>query len=67
MATLTHHPDFTHRHNPNGTTNSICLKCFRTIASSSNEEDDLDAAEAAHKCGGFDLGYLLRPDDPDDQ
>ena len=58
-------PDFSHRHNPNGTANSICLRCFRTIATKSNE-GELDAAEAAHKCGGFDLGNLLRPESPED-
>jgi 1,4-dihydroxy-2-naphthoyl-CoA synthase len=51
---------FAHRPNDNGTTDSICLKCFMTIASKERKAD-LAASEAAHECGGFDLAYSLHP------
>ena len=41
------------------------LEVFRKL--DGNHDGHLDAAEAAHKCGGFDLGYLLHPDYPEDQ
>ena len=40
---------FTHRFNPDGSIDSICVHCFVTVASSSREPD-LDAPESAHVC-----------------
>lgn len=41
--------DYAHRKNQDGTFDSICLYCFRTIASAENESD-LDASEKRHSC-----------------
>jgi hypothetical protein len=40
---------FRHRHNQNGSWDSICLKCFRTAATSEKEED-LKWIEQSHNC-----------------
>lgn len=40
---------FVHRMNGNGTTVSICQRCYATVAASTWEAD-LDEAEAAHQC-----------------
>jgi hypothetical protein len=40
---------FPHRTNGDGTTDSICPHCFRTIGISTYEAD-LDAIEASHVC-----------------
>ena len=45
---------FPHRQNSNGTYDSICPKCFRTI-DTRNEEGDLAAEERVHICGREDL------------
>jgi hypothetical protein len=45
---------FPHRFNPDGTFDSICITCFRTIAMS-EKEADLAAAEEAHACNPADL------------
>ena len=42
-------PDFARRFKRDGTTDSICKKCFRIIASAPWEAD-LDSAERDHKC-----------------
>jgi hypothetical protein len=47
MASLV--PEFVHRSNPNGTTDSICTKCFLTVATA-KWEANLDSAEQTHKC-----------------
>ena len=44
-----HVPVFSHRHNPDGSFDSICKLCFVTIASS-NLEEELAIAEAKHEC-----------------
>jgi hypothetical protein len=49
---------FPHRRNPNGSFDSICTQCFRTIATAA-AETELKAAESAHKCFGFDLCEIL--------
>jgi hypothetical protein len=61
MATLslpafqyTWHPSFQHRSNANGTCDSICLRCFRTIEST-RYEDWLANAESTHICSPMDL------------
>ena len=40
---------FPHRKNPNGTFDSICPECFRTIATQPSEED-LTPFEQSHHC-----------------
>jgi hypothetical protein len=40
---------FTHRRNPDGTFDSICMSCFQTVGHEVRESD-LAAAEANHKC-----------------
>ena len=42
-------PLFHHRHNPDGTVDSICLACYRTVASSPDEAL-LSAQERSHAC-----------------
>lgn len=42
-------PEFKHRHNREGRWDSICMKCFLTVATSAKEED-LVVAEKAHDC-----------------
>jgi hypothetical protein len=61
MATLslpafrfTHHPSFQHRSNVDGTFDSICLRCYRTI-DSSPEEHWLAKPESTHICSQQDL------------
>jgi hypothetical protein len=44
-------------------TDSICLKCFTTIASS-GDAGELEAQEATHNCNGPDLGRMLHPEMP---
>lgn len=41
--------DFAHRHNSDGTVDSICFLCFITIATS-NFEIDLERVERNHVC-----------------
>jgi hypothetical protein len=45
---------FSHRLNNDGSFDSICLRCFRTIASN-NHEIALAAVEARHECELADL------------
>jgi hypothetical protein len=52
MAT---YADFVRRENSDSTIDSICLKCFRTVATNNNDLDRL-IAEEGHIC---DLGELL--------
>jgi hypothetical protein len=56
-------PKFAHRHLASGTVDSICLKCYRTIAITTDEADR-EAQEAAHECKGLDLAELLTPPTP---
>jgi hypothetical protein len=49
---------FAHRHNPDGSFDSICAQCFETLATESTEAELL-AAESAHECKGFDLGQMM--------
>jgi hypothetical protein len=42
-------PFFPHRLNPDGTYDSICLKCFATIARCLTSEE-LNAYDVAHSC-----------------
>jgi hypothetical protein len=47
-----------HRLNKDGTIDSICSRCFRTIASCRHEED-LKAAEIAHVCDPEALRHVV--------
>lgn len=40
---------YTHRRNSDGTTDSICRRCFATVVTASREED-VDHAEHSHCC-----------------
>jgi hypothetical protein len=42
-------------------TDSICLRCFRTIAST-HDIAERESLEAAHECSGLDLHNTLHPD-----
>jgi hypothetical protein len=48
-----HNPNFQHRHNSNGTCDSICLRCYRTIATT-RYEDWLAHEESNHACSLLD-------------
>jgi hypothetical protein len=54
-------PNFPHRHNSDGSHDSICLRCFRTIASEADEARLMEA-EDVHVCDVADLRYAdVRP------
>ena len=40
---------FSHRHNPDGTVDSICHECFSTVATE-RRESELDSRERLHYC-----------------
>ena len=40
---------FSHRHNRNGTVDSICHECFSTVATE-QRESELDSRERLHSC-----------------
>jgi hypothetical protein len=54
---------FVYRHLPGGAVEAICLKCYRTIAATMNNEE-LESKERAHQCDGMDLAELLTPRTP---
>jgi hypothetical protein len=56
-AVLTGQPIYVHRINADGTIDSICRKCFITIASS-QWEAELLRSESAHRCDSLRLEYL---------
>ena len=51
---------FSHRHNANGTHDSICRRCYATIATE-HDQDDLLAQEAGHVCEEKNLQRLRDP------
>lgn len=51
-------PAFPHRHNLDGTFDSICTECFQTVAKASIEAE-LEAAERIHNCKGLSLAELM--------
>jgi len=55
---LSSRPDFPHRRKPNGTFDSICTRCFLTVATADTEAD-LKAAERTHDCKGFNMGEIM--------
>ena len=48
---------FNHRPKPDGTVDSICLQCFRTVATV-NDEEQLATVERQHRCDPNDLAGL---------
>jgi hypothetical protein len=44
--------NFRHRHNPDGTFDSICPRCYMTVASMEHEAQ-LTEAEKEHACAPF--------------
>jgi hypothetical protein len=55
--------DFTHRQNGDGTVDSICLHCFRTVGTAENIEG-LDASEKHHICDGGIRPATLNDSEP---
>jgi hypothetical protein len=53
-------PSFPHRHNADGSYDSICLGCFATVASVT-EECDLEFYESEHKCDPVAVYQSLAP------
>lgn len=51
-----HRPKFVRRANRNGTTDSICCKCFITVATA-RKECELEAPERTHVCDPTLLKY----------
>lgn len=45
-------PPFPHRHNRDGSWDSICRKCYLTVANAPTEAE-LAEPESRHKCHGF--------------
>jgi hypothetical protein len=52
---------FAHRQNANGKVDSICLRCFQTI-STADSTNGLRDSEEAHRCGGFESGFVIHPE-----
>ena len=50
---------FTHRYNPDGTWQSICPECYKTVAES--REEEIKRAEGTHVCLSLN-GRLVRID-----
>jgi len=50
---------FQHRFNQDGTFDSICLSCFQTIATTTDEEL-LDAFQEEHACADIDMYRVER-------
>jgi hypothetical protein len=53
---LSHRTRFVRRTNQNGTTDSICCKCFVTVATA-RRESELDRPERTHVCDPALLRY----------
>lgn len=52
-------PDFVRRPKSDGTTDSICTRCFLTVATATWEAD-LDSAEQGHECNPWRLENLRK-------
>jgi hypothetical protein len=52
---------FAHRKNPDGSFDSICNRCYQTVATAKIEAE-LDAFEGEHICGRFNLRDILHPE-----
>jgi hypothetical protein len=51
---MTTFPQFVRRRNRDSSIDSICTKCFLTIASVTTNEDDLAAHEEKHICDPYE-------------
>jgi len=56
---LTYMPDFVRRANLNGSIDSICTKCYVTVATATLDAD-LDSAEPRHQCDSWRLEYYKK-------
>lgn len=54
---------FAHRSNRNGTTDSVCRRCFATVATATWEAE-LDLAERGHACEPWTLPGVKKPVEP---
>ena len=52
--------EYARRRNKNGTTDLICLRCFRTVFNAMDEVE-LSLAQREHACEGFDMGEHFHP------
>jgi hypothetical protein len=52
--------EFPHRHNRDGSFDSICPKCFVTV-DTRDVEGQLQLAEKVHNCNGLNLSLKLHP------
>ena len=52
-------PAFVHRSNTDGTTDTICCKCFVTVART-KVDTEIESAEQHHKCDPWALEYWTR-------
>ena len=57
MANMT---GFSHRHNPDGTVDSICRECFMTVAKA-QDESDLFRMERQHTCSPGVVAWFHQP------
>jgi hypothetical protein len=57
-------PQFFHRSNDDGTFDSICLQCFRTVATQSHEAN-IAAKEQAHVCSEYEEANFLALGSPE--
>lgn len=55
---LSSRKDFPHRRKPNGTFDSICTRCFLTVANADTEAE-LRVPERAHDCRGFNMSEIM--------
>ena len=53
-------PLFSRARGSSGRWDTVCMKCYRILVA--DEKDGLPSLEAAHKCSGFNLATLLRPE-----
>lgn len=53
-------PTFPHRHNPDGSYDSICMACYATVATVKNE-CELKFHESQHKCDLLAMYQSLVP------
>jgi hypothetical protein len=51
---------FKHRNNPDGSWDSICLKCYLTVETAM-QEDDLEETERRHDCVELTAAKGTRP------
>ena len=59
---MTTFPPFVRRRNRDSSIDSICTKCFQTIASVTTTEDGLDAHEENHLCAPYEQLVRIHAD-----